>query len=74
MDATGSSNLELPSAWDGEDLELVFIVDWTEHSQENSLFNELPFQNIISVIIIMLLGAKITPLLSRFDAGFNNLR
>ena len=74
LDAAGSSNLELPSAWDGDDLELVFIVDWTEHSQENSLFNELPFENIISVIIVMLLGAKITPLLGRFDAGFNNPR
>ena len=74
LDATGSKNLELPSAWDGDDLELVFIVDWVEHPLETSLFQELPFENPLSVIVIVLLGAVIAPLIRKSDAGFNNPR
>ena len=74
LDAAGSTNLELPSAWDGDDLELVFIVDWVEHPPKTSLFQELPFENPLSVIIIIFLGAIFAPLTRKFDAGFNNPR
>ena len=74
LDAAGSTNLELPSAWDGDDLELVFIVDWVEHSPKTSLFQELPFENPLSVIVIIFLGAIFAPLTRKFDAGFNNPR
>ena len=74
LDAAGSTNLELPSAWDGDDLELVFIVDWVEHPPKTSLFQELPFENPLSVIVIIFLGAIFAPLTRKFDAGFNNPR
>ena len=74
LDAAGSTNLELPSAWDGGDLELVFIVDWVEHPPKTSLFQELPFENPLSVIVIIFLGAIFAPLTRKFDAGFNNPR
>lgn len=74
LDATGSMNLELPSAWDGDDLELVFIVDWVEHPPKPSLFQELPFASPLSVIVIIFLGAIIAPLTRKADAGFNNPR
>ena len=74
LDAKGSKNLELPSAWDGDDLELVFIVDWAEYPPETSLFQELPFENSLSVIVIVLLSAIIAPLIPKSDAGFNNPR
>ncbi len=74
LDATGSTNLELPSAWDGDDLELVFVVDWVEHPPEISLLQELPFENHLSVIAIIFLGAIIAPSIHKFDAGFNNPR
>lgn len=74
LDAAGSTNLELPSAWDGDDLELVFIVDWVEHPPDTSLFQELPFENPLSVIVIIFLGAIFVPLTRKFDAGFNNPR
>jgi hypothetical protein len=74
LDSTGSMNLELPSAWDGDDLELVFIVDWVEHPPKTSLFQELPFESPLSVIAIIFLGAIIAPLTRKFDAGFNNPR
>ena len=74
LDAAGSTNLELPSAWDGDDLELVFIVDWVEHPPKTSLFQELPFENPLSVIVIIFLGAIFALLTRKFDAGFNNPR
>ena len=74
LDAAGSTNLELPSAWDGDDLELVFIVDWVEHPPKTSLLQELPFENPLSVIVIIFLGAIFAPLKRKFDAGFNNPR
>jgi len=74
LEATGSKNIELPSAWDGDDLEFIFIVDWVEHPPESSLFQELPFENSLSVIVIVLLGAIIAPLIRKSDAGFNNPR
>lgn len=74
LDAIGSMNLELPSAWDGDDLELVFIVDWVEHPPKPSLFQELPFASPLSVIVIIFLGAIIAPLTRKADAGFNNPR
>lgn len=74
LEAAGSTNLELPPAWDGDDLELVFVVDWVENPTESSLLEALPFENSLSVIIIIFLGAIIAPLKSESDAGFNNPR
>ena len=72
LDATGSMNLELPSAWDGDDLELVFIVDWVEIPNEPSFLQELPFLNPFSVIVIVSISAIISIFIRKFDAGFNN--
>ena len=74
LDATGSKNLELPSAWDGDDLELVFIVDWVENPDEPSLLQELPFLNPFSMIVIVSISAIISLFIRKFDAGFNNPR
>jgi hypothetical protein len=65
-------NLELPSAWDGDDLELVFIVDWVENPKEPSFLHELPFLNPFSVIVIVSISAIISLFIRKFDAGFNN--
>jgi len=73
-DAFTVETLELPSTWDGDDLELVFVIDWVEHPPEQSLLQKLPFVHPLSLVAITFLAASITPFTHRFDAGFNNPR